>query len=132
MTAHRGPPNATMFDNLGKLKIGDRFTFETFGEVLTYEVINTKVIEPHETDEVRLVEGKDLATLITCTPLGLNTHRIVVTGERVIPTPQSDLGSAAAKSDQPKFPWWILFLTGGLSLSGLYLWRQELKDGVMR
>ena len=132
VTAHRGLPSATMFDNLGKLKVGDRFTFETFGEVLTYEVIDTKVIEPHETDEVRLVPGKDLATLITCTPLGLNTHRMLVTGERVIPTPQADLEAAGAKSDMPKFPWWVVFLLGGLTLSGLYLWRQGAKDAMIR
>lgn len=132
ITAHRGLPDADMFDDLGKLDVGDRFVLETFGKVLTYEVIETKVIEPHETDEVRLIEDKDLATLITCTPLGLNTHRFLVTGERVHPTPQSDIDAAGAKSDLPRFPWWILILIGGLAAAGTYLWRQGLKDGMIR
>ena len=91
ITAHRGLPDADMFDDLGKLVEGNRFTIETFGEVLTYEVVESQVIEPHETDVIRLQEGRDLATLITCTPLGLNTHRIIATGERVLPTPPRGL-----------------------------------------
>lgn len=128
ITAHRGLPDAVMFNDLGKLVEGDRFTLETFGEVLTYQVLETQVIEPHETDTIRLQEGRDLATLITCTPLGLNTHRIIVTGERIHPTPQGDLDNAGAPSELPHFPWWVLALIGGMTLIIWYLVAQGRRD----
>lgn len=131
ITAHRGLPNAVMFNNLGNLKEGDTFTLETFGEVLTYEVVDTQVIEPDQTDAIRAQEDRDLATLITCTPLGLNTHRIIVTGERVHPTPQADLDSAGQPSDLPKFPWWIGAFVAGLVLIGWYLRRQGYRDAAV-
>lgn len=131
ITAHRGLPNAVMFNNLGKLKEGDTFTLETFGEILTYEIVDTQVIEPDQTDAIRAQEDRDLATLITCTPLGLNTHRIVVTGERVHPTPQADLDSAGQPSDLPKFPWWIVALLAGFALIGWYLRYQGHKDAAV-
>lgn len=131
ITAHRGLPDAVMFNDLGKLGEGDRFTIETFGEVLTYEVFDTRVIEPHETDTIRLQEGRDLATLITCTPLGLNTHRIIVTGERIFPTPQADLDRAGGPSELPHFPWWILALVAGLAATTWYLVRQGRRDATV-
>ncbi len=130
ITAHRGLPDAVMFNDLGKLEVGDRFTLETFGEVLTYQVTETQVIEPDETDVIRAHEGSDLATLITCTPLGLNTHRIVVTGERVHPTPQADLDRAGGSSDLPHFPWWLVVLIAGFSVISWYLVRQGRKDAA--
>ena len=69
-----------MFTNLDKVKTGDSLIVEVFGEVLTYRVTSTKVVEPEETEALRAEEGKDLLTLVTCTPLGINTHRILLTG----------------------------------------------------
>jgi len=114
LTAHRGLPEATLFNDLDKLKIGDRFVVEVFGEVLTYQVINTKVVEPDDTDTLRAVAGEDLMTLVTCTPLGINTHRYLVTGERVTPTPINDLRSAGETPNIPGFAWWALVI--GLAL----------------
>ncbi|WP_018142463.1 class C sortase [Alloscardovia criceti] len=108
ITAHRGLATATMFTDLDKVEVGDTFTLETFGEVLTYRVITTEVVEPDDTQTIRAVEGKDLATLVTCTPLGINSHRILVTGERIIPTPAGDVDRAGKHSDLPKFPWWAV------------------------
>lgn len=108
ITAHRGLANATMFTNLDKVEVGDTFTLETFGEVLTYRVITTEVVEPDDTQTIRAIEGQDLVTLVTCTPLGINSHRILVTGERIIPTPVKDVESAGKSSDLPKFPWWMV------------------------
>lgn len=110
LTAHRGLPEATLFNDLDKLEVGDRFVVEVFGEVLTYQVINTKTVEPEDTDTLRAVAGEDLVTLVTCTPLGINTHRYLVTGERVTPTPINDVRGAGEKPDIPGFPWWALGL----------------------
>lgn len=108
ITAHRGLAAAKMFTDLDGVEVGDRFTFEVFGEVLTYEVRSTQVIEPEDTETLNPDPNADLATLITCTPLGINSHRIVVTGERVTPTPVKDVRSAGAKSELPRFPWWLV------------------------
>ena len=88
---------------------------EVFGEVLTYRVTSTKVVEPEETEALRVEEGKDLLTLVTCTPLGINTHRILLTGERVYPTPSKDVAAAGKRPDIPSFPWWAVALVAGLT-----------------
>lgn len=113
ITAHRGLANATMFNNLPKMDSGDTFTIEVFGEVLTYRVYKKETVEPEQTESLRAEAGKDLATLVTCTPLGINSHRMLVTGERVFPTPKKDLDRAGQPSDVPGFPWWILIFIGG-------------------
>ena len=120
ITGHRGLANATMFTNLDKVEAGDTFTAEVFGEVLTYRVVETKVVEPEQTEELRADPDRDLMTLVTCTPLGVNTHRILVTGER-IPTPEDVV--AGGHPDVPRFPWWALALGAGVVLDGLYVWR---------
>lgn len=108
LTGHRGLAAATMFTNLDKVKIGDTFSTEVMGEVFTYRVFDIKVIDPKDTEEILAVPGRDLMTLITCTPLGINSHRIVITGERVIPTPQQDIDEAGIHPNVPHFPWWII------------------------
>ena len=123
ITGHRGLAEARMFTDLDKVEPGDTFTFEVFGEVLTYSVIDKKVVEPEETEALRAEPGRDLATLVTCTPLGINTHRILITGERVYPTPQKDVDAAGAAPEIPGFPWWAVGLLGGVSLIGVYVWR---------
>ena len=120
ITGHRGLANATMFTNLDRVGAGDTFTAEVFGEVLTYRVVETKVVEPEQTEELRADPDRDLMTLVTCTPLGVNTHRILVTGER-IPTP--DDAVAGERPDVPRFPWWAVALGAGVVLDGLYVWR---------
>ena len=123
ITGHRGLAEATMFTHLDKVKNGDSLIVEVFGEVLTYRVTSTKVVEPEETEALRVEEGKDLLTLVTCTPLGINTHRILLTGERVSPTPSKDVAAAGKRPDIPRFPWWAVALVAGLIVVGLYLWR---------
>lgn len=130
ITAHRGLANAVMFTNLDKVEVGDTFTLEVLGEVLVYRVSEIRVIQPEDTDTLRPEQGRDLATLITCTPLGLNTHRIVVTGERVIPTPQEDRDNAGMASDLPHFPWWLVGMGGGVAASGAYLYFQGKRDAA--
>ena len=121
ITGHRGLANATMFTNLDKVGEGDTFTIEVFGEVLTYRVAQTKVVEPEQTEELRADPDRDLVTLVTCTPLGINTHRILVTGER-IPTPDQDT-APGERPDVPRFPWWAVALGIGVVLDAVYVWR---------
>ena len=122
ITAHRGLASAAMFTNRDKVKDGDRFTIEVFDEVLTYEVRETKVVSPEDTESLGVQDGRDLVTLVTCTPLGVNTHRILVTAERVTPTPQSDIDAARAAA-HVGFPWWAVILGLGIAVLALFFWR---------
>ncbi|CBT74508.1 MULTISPECIES: class C sortase [Glutamicibacter] len=128
LTAHRGLAQAEMFTNLDKVDVGDRFTIEVFGEVLTYQVRETKVVDPDDTDTLHAVAGEDLVTLVTCTPLGINSQRILVTGERVTPTPIEDVQAAGQAPDIPGFPWWALIFGAGLLLIATYFWRSGYGD----
>ncbi|MFC8191254.1 class C sortase [Cellulomonas sp. NPDC057328] len=121
LTAHRGLATAELFTHLDRVEVEDTFTVEVFGEVLVYRVIDTRVVEPTDGESLFPVEGRDLLTLVTCTPLGVNSHRILVTGERVIPTPQADLDSAGQSPEIPTFPWWALHVTGVLVVAGVYV-----------
>ena len=132
ITAHRGLANATMFTDLNRVEVGDTFTIEVFGEVLTYQVRETQVIEPDATDTLRADPDRDLVTLITCTPLGINTHRILVTGERITPTPIADLRAAGQAPLVPGFPWWLVFGAAGLTLTIAYTARQGFLDAKTR
>lgn len=123
LTAHRGLATAKLFTDLNLVTVGDTFSVVVFDQVLTYRVARTIVVEPDETEALRPVEGQDLVTLVTCTPLGINSQRILVTGERVVPTPVEDVVAAAAKPDIPGFPWWIVILSAGTLLIALYVWR---------
>lgn len=83
LSGHRGLPNAKLFTRLDELVEGDLFFIRVLNNTLAYKVSDIKVIEPDDIDAINVVEGKDLVSLVTCTPYGLNTHRLVVTGERV-------------------------------------------------
>lgn len=83
ISAHRGLPSAKLFSELDKLVVGDTFTITILDEVLTYQVKNIYIVEPHEIDKLLVVPDKDYLTLMTCTPYGINTHRLLVRSERV-------------------------------------------------
>lgn len=89
LSGHRGLPSAKLFTNLDKLTEGDTFVLRVLDEVLTYEVDQTLIVEPHEIDALRIVPGEDLCTLVTCTPYGVNTHRLLVRGHRVENSPEA-------------------------------------------
>lgn len=82
LTAHTGMQSATLFDHLTDVKVGDIMVVETYGEKLTYKVTDIRTVLPSQSDALTAVPGKDLLTLMTCTPYGVNTHRLLVTGER--------------------------------------------------
>ena len=83
LSGHRGLPSAKLFTNLDKLQTGDIFMLRVLDEVLTYEVDQILIVEPQETGALRIEEGKDYCTLVTCTPYGINTHRLLVRGHRI-------------------------------------------------
>ena len=83
LSGHRGLPSARLFTDLDKMEIGDTFTICVLNEVFTYEVDQVKIVLPHEIDDLSIEYGKDLCTLTTCTPYGINTHRMLVRGHRI-------------------------------------------------
>lgn len=89
LSGHRGLPSAKLFSDLDKMEIGDRFTITVLSEVYTYEVEQVKTVEPYEVDDLQIDPEKDLCTLFTCTPYGINTQRLFVTAVRV-PTEKID------------------------------------------
>ena len=83
ISAHRGLPSAKLFTNLDQLEVGDTFTITVLDRTLTYEVDNISIVLPTETDSLKVSDGKDYVTLMTCTPYGINTHRLLVRGRRI-------------------------------------------------
>lgn len=88
--AHRGLPSSKLFTNLDKLEYGDIFTITILGEELTYVVDSVVVVEPDQTDLLQITPGKDYCTLLTCTPYGINTHRLLVRGVRVMTAEEAE------------------------------------------
>ena len=83
LSGHRGLPSAKLFTNLDQLVEGDTFVIRVLDEVLTYEVDQILIVEPSDVSALTIEEGKDLCTLVTCTPYGINSHRLLVRGHRV-------------------------------------------------
>lgn len=83
LSGHRGLPSAKLFTNLDKLQLGSVFMLRVLDEILTYEVDQILIVEPQDTDALEIVEGQDYCTLVTCTPYGINTHRLLVRGHRI-------------------------------------------------
>jgi len=83
VSGHRGLPSARLFTDLDQMEVGDTFLLRVLDEVLTYEVDQILIVEPHVTEDLLIVEGEDLCTLVTCTPYGINSHRMLVRGHRI-------------------------------------------------
>lgn len=121
ITAHTGMVDATMFDHLPMLKDGALVTVNTFGEELHYRVTGRKVVRPDQWQEVSYEEGKDKLTLITCTPYGLNTDRLLVEAERV----PNDSPTEAMRGWRPS--WWMVLDVCFILLALLILWWMRRK-----
>ena len=126
ITAHNGLVKAKMFTDLDKLQIGDEFTLHILDRDLTYQVDQTLVTEPEDTSQLQIVEGKDYVTLYTCTPYGVNTHRLLVRGVRV----KGDGSSNGTDWNTLILSGWlwgfILFLLL-LLLASLFYWKRKKK-----
>jgi sortase A len=83
LSGHRGLPSAKLFTDLDELEIGDVFTVTILNRCFTYQIDQIKVVLPEEYDDLRIVDGKDYCTLLTCTPYGINSHRLLVRGARI-------------------------------------------------
>lgn len=83
ISGHRGLPSAKLLTDLDQLEIGDTFVLTVLDETMTYEVDQIRIVEPTELSDLAIEEGQDLCTLVTCTPYGINTHRLLVRGHRV-------------------------------------------------
>ena len=83
ITGHRGLPSAKLFTELDKLVVGNIFYIKVVNEVMAYQVDQILTVEPHQTEDLKIVEGMDYVTLVTCTPYAVNTHRLLVRGKRI-------------------------------------------------
>lgn len=97
ISAHRGLPSAKLFSDLDKLTKGDQFTITILGETLTYEVEETFIVLPDEMDKLEIIPGGDYVTLMTCTPYGVNSHRLLVRAKRV--GTAEDIGAVKVYAD---------------------------------
>ena len=113
LTGHSGLGSATMFDHLNRVKVGDVFYIEVLGRHLKYKVTDIRTVLPNETESLNKVAGKDLATLITCTPYGINTHRLLVTGERV-PMDDQQVAAESAKVEPAVIQTWMIAVVVGI------------------
>ena len=89
LSGHRGLPSARLFTDIDQLAEGDTFVLRTLDETLTYQVDQIRIVLPYELDDLKIEPGKDLCTLVTCTPYGVNTHRLLVRGHRVENAPEA-------------------------------------------
>lgn len=128
LTGHTGLPNMTLFDNLRNAEEGDVFYVQVSGHKLKYVVDQIKVVLPHETDDLKVVEGKDYITLITCTPYGINTHRLLVRGhqEPLEPAEEAVFDQAHGSGLQ----WWMYVLVAVVIAVGARLiWWMRKQSG---
>ena len=114
LTSHSGQSGAKLFDNLLQAKVGQTFTVSALGQTSYYEVDQITTVTPDRVEQLEIVPGEDHVTLITCTPIGVNSHRLLVRGTRVA-APVSTGGSQAVAGDDKTagFPWWAVGFIGG-------------------
>ncbi|MDK8879128.1 class C sortase [Corynebacterium sp. MSK008] len=137
ITGHTGLTTATLFDDLVDVKEGDAIYVSTFGKRLKYQVYKTEVVLPDETDSLRAEAGRDLLTLVTCTPYGINTHRLLVHAERVPLDPDE---AKVLDESTSTFQWWmwVLGAVALLVLLALIWWiirekkKSDRKDAMTR
>ncbi len=111
LSAHSGMASSKLFSDIDQLEKGDTFYIHVLGEVLAYEVDNINTVLPTDTSLLQIEDGKDLVTLVTCTPFGINTHRILVRGHRVPYVPEQE-ATATAEEKPVASSWTQHYLTG--------------------
>ena len=132
ITAHRGLPSAALFTDLDKLQEGDHFLIKVLDETLCYEVDQILTVEPDDTDALAVEEGEDLATLITCTPYGVNSHRLMVRGHRVPYVPEVVDNESVPLSQMSLHTNYLLWVVVGLAVTGAFILFLYMKDKKSR
>ena len=118
LSAHSGMASSKLFSDIDQLKLGDTFFVHALGDILAYEVDSINTVVPTDTSLLQIEEGKDLVTLVTCTPFGINTHRLLVRGHRIPYTPEQEASAAAEKPAASS--WTRHYLTGlGIGLGAV-------------
>jgi sortase A len=120
LSGHRGLPSARLFTDLDQLVIGDIFVLHVLDQTLTYEVDNIAIVDPDDLSMLQIEEGKDLCTLITCTPYGINTHRLLVRGHRTDNLPEKTILRIEAEARQID-PLKVVPFVAAPLLAGLFL-----------
>lgn len=131
ITAHSGLVKAEMFSNLNRVKEGDTFSVKVLDEQYYYRVDQVETVDPTYTGEaLRQVAGEDYVTLLTCTPTGVNTHRLLVRGARIPAPSAEDLHGQVSVGDyRPDFPWWVVIVIAVPTLVWVALTAIEKKKG---
>lgn len=129
LTSHTGMATATLFDHLTDVREGDLMFLDVNGKTLAYEVDQITVVLPNQIDDLKVVKGKDLLTLFTCTPYGINTHRLLVRGHRVPFVPE--VAAAELQTSGPVLEPWMYGLLGCAGVGAMVLlvivWRELVK-----
>lgn len=110
LSAHSGLSSSKLFSDIDQLAVGDTFYIHVLGDTLAYQVDNIATVLPTDTSLLQIEDGKDLVTLVTCTPFGVNTHRLLVRGHRIPYTPEQ--ATAAAVEKPVTSSWTQHYLTG--------------------
>lgn len=128
LTGHRGLPSAKLFTDMDKVAKGDQFYLHILDEVLAYQVDQIKVVDPEETDDLQIAEGKDYVTLVTCTPYAINTHRLLVRGHRIPYTEEETAKTtsqlqpgAMARRVMDVWPWFLLMMAAVIGVEALII-----------
>lgn len=135
ITAHRGLPSAALFTDLDKLKKGDHFLIHVLKETLCYEVDMITIAEPDDTQALAVEDGMDLLTLVTCTPYGVNSHRMMVRGHRVPYDPEVYADETVPLGNMSMHTNYLLWIIVGLSITGIFcffLYKRERKLGSIK
>lgn len=132
ISAHRGLPSASLFTDLDKLELGDHFLIHVLDETLAYEVDDIQVVEPEDTESLAVEPGEDLVTLLTCTPYGVNSHRLLVQGHRVPYDPETTIAKEETKGQVSMHTNYLLWVIVGLAvtavfIAALFLWDRKQK-----
>lgn len=128
ISAHRGLPSASLFTDLDQLKKGDHFLIHVLNKTLCYEVDKISVVKPEETSSLAVEEGKDLVTLLTCTPYGVNTERLLVRGHRVPYVGQEVADEKTPLSGISLHTNYLLWVIVGLAVTTIFILVLYLKE----
>lgn len=128
ISAHRGLPSASLFTDLDQMKVGDHFLIHVLNETLCYEVDKISVVKPEDTSALAVEDGQDLVTLLTCTPYGVNTERLLVRGHRVPYVEEKVKEEKTVLSGSSLHTNYLLWVFVGLSVTALFIFVLYLKE----